>query len=105
MLPARTVAIAADNSIKQIQVRRDGDQVLLKVQLTSPLKTLPGNWSVVDPPRVVIDFPETDNQTGQTLQQVGEGDLKSVEPGSDRQTDAHGAEPVPANQVFHRDGW
>jgi type IV pilus assembly protein PilQ len=72
------VAIAADNSIKQVQVRRDGDQVLLKVQLTSPLKTLPGNWSVIDPPRVVIDFPDTENLTGQALQQVGEGDLKSV---------------------------
>ncbi len=71
-------AVAADNSIKQVQVRRDGDQVLLKVQLSSPLKTLPGNWSVVDPPRVVIDFPETDNQTGQTLQQIAEGDLKSL---------------------------
>ena len=70
--------LAADNSIKQIQVRRDGDQVLLKVQMSAPLKSLPGNWSVVDPPRVVIDFPETDNQTGQTLQQVAEGDLKSL---------------------------
>jgi type IV pilus assembly protein PilQ len=57
---------------------RDGDQVLLKVQMSAPLKSLPGNWSVVDPPRVVIDFPETDNQTGQTLQQVAEGDLKSL---------------------------
>jgi type IV pilus assembly protein PilQ len=78
MLVAGGTAVAAENSIKQVQVRRDGDQVLLKVQLTSPLKTLPGNWSVVDPPRVVIDFPETENQTGQTLQQIGEGDLKSL---------------------------
>ena len=70
--------LAADNSIKQIQVRRDGDQVLLKVQMSAPLKSLPGNWSVVDPPRVSSDFPETDNQTGQTLQQVAEGDLKSL---------------------------
>jgi len=69
---------AADNSIKQVQVRRDGDQVLLKVQFSAPLKSLPGNWSVVDPPRVVIDFPDTDNQTGQNLQNVGEGDLKSL---------------------------
>ena len=71
-------SIAAENSIKQIQVRRDGDQVLLKVQMTAPLKTLPGNWSVVEPPRVVIDFPQTDNQSGQTTQQVAEGDLKSL---------------------------
>jgi type IV pilus assembly protein PilQ len=71
-------SIAADNSIKQVQVRRDGEQVLLKVQMAAPLKALPGNWSVVEPPRVVIDFPETDNQTGQTLQQVATGDLKSL---------------------------
>lgn len=71
-------SIAADNSIKQIQVRRDGDQVLLKVQMTAPLKAMPGNWSVVEPPRVVIDFPDTDNQSGQTAQQVAAGDLKSL---------------------------
>jgi len=71
-------SIAADNSIKQIQVRRDGDQVLLKVQMTAPLKAMPGNWSVVEPPRVVIDFPDTDNQSGQTAQQVAAGDLKSM---------------------------
>ncbi|MDP2135741.1 MAG: type IV pilus secretin PilQ [Sulfuritalea sp.] len=72
------MSVAAENSIKQIQVRRDGDQVLLKVQMASPLKALPGNWSVVEPPRVVIDFPETDNQSGQSAQQVAEGDLKSL---------------------------
>lgn len=69
---------AAENSIKQIQTRRDGDQVLVKVQMSTPLKTLPGNWSVIDPPRVVIDFPDTDNQSGQSTQQVAAGDLKSL---------------------------
>lgn len=72
------VSLAAENSIKQIQVRRDGDQVLLKVQMAAPLKALPGNWSVLEPPRVVIDFPETDNKSGQSTQQVSEGDLKSL---------------------------
>jgi type IV pilus assembly protein PilQ len=71
-------SIAAENSIKQVQIRRDGDQVLLKVQMAAPLKSLPGNWSVVEPPRVVIDFPETDNQSGKTVQQVSEGDLRSL---------------------------
>lgn len=71
-------SIAAENSIKQIQVRRDGDQVLLKVQMSAPLKAMPGNWSVVEPPRVVIDFPDTDNQSGQSAQQVATGDLKSL---------------------------
>ena len=71
-------AFSVENSIKQIQVRRDGDQILLKIQMAAPLKSLPGNWSVVEPPRVVFDFPETDNQTGQNAQQVSAGDLKSL---------------------------
>lgn len=70
--------VAAENSIKQIQVRHDGDQVLLKVQMSAPLKSLPGNWSVVEPPRVVFDFPETDNQSGQSSQKIVAGDLKSL---------------------------
>ena len=72
------VAAAFENAIKQIQVRHEGDQVLLKVQMASPLKSLPGNWSVVEPPRVVFDFPETENQSGQAAQKVVVGDLKSL---------------------------
>lgn len=71
-------SIAADNSIKQVQFSRTGDQILLKVQMAAPLKAMPGNWSVVEPPRVVIDFPGTDNQSGQSTMQVGAGDLKSL---------------------------
>jgi len=71
-------AFSAENSIKQVQVRRDGEQILLKVQMTAPLKSIPGNWSIVEPPRVVFDFPETDNQSGQSAQQVAAGDLKSL---------------------------
>lgn len=70
--------MAAENSIKQIQVRQEGDLVLLKVQMAAPLKSLPGNWSVVEPPRVVFDFPETDNQSGQASQKIMAGDLKSL---------------------------
>lgn len=70
--------LAAENSIKQVQVRNDGDQVLLKIQMAAPLKSLPGSWSVVEPPRVIFDFPETDNQSGQSTQQITTGDLKSL---------------------------
>lgn len=72
------VAAAFENAIKQIQVHHEGNQVLLKVQMASPLKSLPGNWSVVEPPRVVFDFPDTENQSGQTTKSVLAGDLKSL---------------------------
>lgn len=69
---------AAENSIKQIQVRREGEQLLLKVQLTEKLKSVPGNWSVLQPPRIVFDFPDTDNRSGQTTIPIANGDLKSL---------------------------
>lgn len=70
-------ALAA-NAIKQIEARRDGDVLLLKIQLAEPLKAMPGNWSVLEPPRIVLDFPETENQTGKSQQAIAAGDLKSL---------------------------
>ena len=68
---------SAANAIQQIQVRRDGDNILLKLEMQEPMKAAPGTWSIVEPPRVVFDFPDTDNKTGTTVQQVNEGDLKN----------------------------
>ncbi len=72
-----SIAMAA-NAIQQIQVRRDGNNILLKLEMQEPIKAAPGTWSIVEPPRVVFDFPDTDNKTGTTVQQVNEGDLKTV---------------------------
>lgn len=71
---------AADNgnAITQIQVRRDGDRVLIKVEMRDPVKVAPGNWSVVEPPRVVFDFPDTQNASGSNAQQANAGDLRSL---------------------------
>lgn len=66
------------NAIKQVQVRRDGDKVLLKVEMRDPVKVAPGNWSVVEPPRVVFDFPDTQNASGGNVQQIAAGDLRSI---------------------------
>jgi type IV pilus assembly protein PilQ len=59
-------------------VRQDGTQLLLKVEMAEPLKAVPGNWSVVEPPRVVFDFPEAENKTGTNSVAVGTGDLKGM---------------------------
>ena len=74
---APAIAMAA-NAIQQIQVRRDGNNILLKLEMQEPIKAAPGTWSIVEPPRVVFDFPDTDNKTGTSVQQVNEGDLKTV---------------------------
>ena len=78
LLSVVPVIATAANAIQQIQVRRDGNNILLKLEMQEPIKAAPGTWSIVEPPRVVFDFPDTDNKTGTTVQQVNEGDLKTV---------------------------
>lgn len=68
----------AANAIKSVQVRPDGAQLLLKIEMTEPLKAAPSNWSIVEPPRVVFDFPDTENQTGSNSVSVASGDLKGM---------------------------
>ena len=78
VLSAFPVVASAANAIQQVQVRREGDNILLKVEMQDPIKSAPGTWSIVEPPRVVFDFPDTDNRSGATVQQVNEGDLKTI---------------------------
>lgn len=68
----------AANAIKNLQVRHEGNRLLLKLEMRDPLKVAPGNWSIVEPPRVVFDFPDMENQTGSTSQAVASGDLRGV---------------------------
>lgn len=68
----------AANAIKNLQVRHEGSQLLLKLEMRDPIKVAPGNWSIVEPPRVVFDFPDTENLTGATSQAVASGDLRGL---------------------------
>jgi type IV pilus assembly protein PilQ len=68
----------AENAITQVQVRQDGESALVKIEMRDPVKAAPGNWSIVEPPRLVFDFPDTQNLTGKTNQKIDAGDLKSL---------------------------
>ncbi len=43
-----------------------------------PLANPPANFSLVNPPRVAFDFPNTVNALGKTVEDINEGDVKSV---------------------------
>lgn len=68
----------AANAIKNLQVRHEGNRLLLKLEMRDPIKVAPGNWSIVEPPRVVFDFPDMENLTGSTSQAVASGDLRGL---------------------------
>jgi len=76
-----TLAQAADeasNSIEALNVARQGSSVILKVTLKKPLAGTLGSFSVANPARVAIDFPDTGNGTGRSSQVFNEGDLRSA---------------------------
>jgi type IV pilus assembly protein PilQ len=80
MLPcsAANAQGAAPNSIEAMSVIQQGSVLNLKLTFKEPLHTLPAGFSVVSPPRISLDFPNTRNGTGKPVQTFNEGDLKSV---------------------------
>jgi type IV pilus assembly protein PilQ len=66
------------NSIDDLQVSQQGDTAILKLTLKQPLGAAPASFSIANPARVAFDFPATGNGLGRTAQQLGDGDLRSV---------------------------
>lgn len=66
------------NSIEALQYSQQGGEVLIKVQMKSPLTAPPNGFSVTNPARVALDFPATENGLGKNSESVNQGDLTSV---------------------------
>jgi len=67
------------NSIDAINVStQTGGAIVLRVTLREALAAQPGAFAIDNPPRIAFDFPGTINGTGKARQDVGDGDLKSL---------------------------
>lgn len=69
---------AATNSIESLVVAQQAGATIVKVDLKQAPDKLPSSFSVANPARVVFDFAGTGNALGRTLQQVNEGELRSI---------------------------
>lgn len=68
-----------DNSITSIDYTAlQGGKVVLKVGLKQPLATQPAGFTINNPPRIALDFPNTANGLGKSTVNIGEGALRSV---------------------------
>ncbi|MDO8292877.1 MAG: tetratricopeptide repeat protein [Gallionella sp.] len=69
----------AQNSITALTV---GDiangMTIVKVELAQPLANLPAGFTTDTPPRIVLDFPDTANGLGKSIQDFTEGGLRSA---------------------------
>ena len=69
----------AQNSITALNVSSvaDGTSVI-KVELAQPLANVPAGFTINTPPRIALDFPNTANGLGKSVQDFSEGDLRSA---------------------------
>lgn len=66
------------NGIESLMVTQQNGNTMIKVGMKQALATAPSIFSVASPARVVFDFPAMGNSLGRTLQQVNEGELRSI---------------------------
>jgi type IV pilus assembly protein PilQ len=81
-----TQASAQGNSIDAFDVSQVGGRTVVRITTKEPLKSVPANFSVATPARIAFDFPNTVNSLGRASQDIGQGELRSmnVVQGADR---------------------
>jgi type IV pilus assembly protein PilQ len=55
-----------------------GGNTVIKIQLDQPLANSPVGFTVNVPPRIALDFPNTENAMGKSIQEISQGDLRNA---------------------------
>lgn len=72
-------ASAGQNAIEKVDFATlPGDKVNIKITLNQPLKNPPAGFSLTDPARIALDFPDTANALQKNSLNVGQGVLRSL---------------------------
>ena len=77
-LALSALAVQAQNAIESMNVSQQGASVVLKINLKNEPGNSPAGFLVANPPRVALDFPNTINALGRNSQDVGQGELRSI---------------------------
>ena len=77
-LAAAGVALAQTNSIEAFDVSQQGGKVVVRITTKEPLRSVPPNFAIASPARIAFDFPNTVNSLGRTSQDIGQGELRSM---------------------------
>ncbi len=71
-------AALAQNAIDSFNVTQQGGQVIVRMGFKEALAGVPGSFTVASPARIAFDFPNTANGLGRGSQEIGEGELRSM---------------------------
>ena len=76
-LVATGQAFAPSNAIESVSSGLQGATTYLRVQLKTPLTKVPASFYVNTPPRVALDFADTDNEAGKSSIDLAQGDVRN----------------------------
>jgi type IV pilus assembly protein PilQ len=72
------LAVAQENAIQSIRANQQGSSVIIKISLKNPVAKPPVGFSITSPARIALDFSDTTNATGASVQDIGLGDIRNV---------------------------
>ena len=72
------VAAQTTNAIESVTGSVQGTNTVLRIQLKAPPAAQPGGFSINNPPRIALDFPNTENKAGQSNVEMSQGDVRTV---------------------------
>ena len=75
---ATPLAALAQNMIQSITTSQQAGTDVVRVELSEPLASVPGGFSVQAPPRVAIDLPGVGNGLGKNSVELNQGNLRSA---------------------------
>ena len=78
-LGAGPVSAQTANSIDSLSVSKaSSGRTVVKFTLKAPLANPPAGFSISNPPRIALDFPDTGNGLGRSAQEIGDPALRSL---------------------------
>jgi type IV pilus assembly protein PilQ len=72
------LALAQSNSIESFEVAQQAGKTIVRITTKEPLRDVPPNFAVATPARIAFDFPNTINALGRASQDIGLGELRSM---------------------------
>ncbi len=75
---AAVAEVTQGNAIEAVNSSQQGNITYLRITLKNKLAIDPGSFSVANPPRIAIDFANTEVRTAQNTVELNQGDVRSV---------------------------
>ena len=72
------LALAQANAIEGFDVTEQAGKVVVRITTKEALRSVPPNFAVATPARIAFDFPNTANGLGRASQDIGQGELRSM---------------------------